>query len=286
MSKPKAPKSAEPLVPPKPAEILAPAEDVTPTTLSSDDWTFLEKVNTFLFHIQAYAARAKLHGYDDDENELGKTLMEKAAGRDRPLSHWMAEGAHAGQPAQLNAEQTRLLQEIDTFENTWFPRVRSILQRAIHEDEQELFLAAFFKDLTQQPFGVGVLDSVSTLLNRFAELAASSVHGAKEAHQLGMKRGLTKNKIEYVRGLIEASGKALPSAAPVSAPTPEQLAKAKEEQLAALKKLRRWYNDWATTFRDVFGTRVQIRLGLTSLKRSVKEEEEDAAPKGLPQGGP
>jgi hypothetical protein len=46
-----------------------------------------------------------------------------------------------------------------------------------------------------------------------------------------------------------------------------------------VKRLRRWYNDWATTFRDVFGTRVQIRLGLTSLKRSAKEEEEDAAPK-------
>jgi hypothetical protein len=78
-------------------------------------------------------------------------------------THEMAEGASAGQPAQLNAEQTRLLQEIDTFENTWFPRVRSILQRTLLEEEQELFLAAFFKDLTQQPFGVGVLDSVSTL---------------------------------------------------------------------------------------------------------------------------
>jgi len=45
--------------------------------------------------------------------------------------------------------------------------------------------------------------------------------------------------------------------------TPEQLAQAEEEQLAALKKRRRWYNDWATTFRDVVGTRAQIRLGLT-----------------------
>jgi len=95
-------KPADSPEPPKPAEILASSEEITPTTLTSDDWAFLEKVNTFLFHIQAYAARARLHGYDDEENELGKALMEKAAGRDRPLSHWMAEGTSAGQPAQFN----------------------------------------------------------------------------------------------------------------------------------------------------------------------------------------
>jgi hypothetical protein len=275
MSKSKLPTSDEPVVPTKPVDPSASLafEEVTPTTLTSEDWSFLEKVNTFLFHIQAYAARARLHGYDDEENELGKHLMEKAAGRDRPLSHWMAEGANAGQTAQLNAEQTRLLQEIDAFENTWFPRLRSLLQRAIPEDAQDLFLAAFFKDLTQQPFGPGVLDSVPTLLNRFAELATSDVPGAKEAYALGTKRGLTKNKTEQMRALIEAAQKTLPGNKPVSSTTPEQFVKAKTEQLAALKRLRRWYNDWATTFRDVFGTRVQIRLGLTSLRRSVKEEE-------------
>ncbi|MFS8066352.1 MAG: hypothetical protein ACMG6S_08260, partial [Byssovorax sp.] len=71
MSKPKAPTPADPLALTKSVALLAAAsEEVTPTTLSSDDWAFLEKVNTFLFHIQAYAARAKLHGYDDEENEL------------------------------------------------------------------------------------------------------------------------------------------------------------------------------------------------------------------------
>ncbi len=216
--------------------------------------------------------------------------MEKAAGRDRPLSHWMAEGAHAGQPGQFNAEQTRLLQEIDSFENLWFPRVKSILQRSIPEDDQELFLAAFFKDLTQQPFGPGVLDSVPTLIARFEELAKNTAPGAKEAHKLGTKRGLTAKKIDEVRGLVEAARKAMPDSAPTSSTTPAQLATAKKEQLAALQKLRRWYNDFATTFRGVFGTRVQIRLGLTSLRRSVKEEtdgDEEAAPKGdeVPAGG-
>lgn len=277
MSKPRVTKPANAPAAPKPVEILAASEEVTPTTLSSDDWAFLEKVNTFLFHIQAHAARARLHGYDDEENELGKRLMEKAAGRDRPLSHWMAEGTHAGQPGQFNAEQTRLLQEIDSFENFWFPSIRNILQRAIPEEDQELFLAAFFKDLTQQPFGPGVLDSVPTLMARFEELAKNKAPGAKEAHRLGTKRGLTTKKIEQVRGLVASARKAMPDSAPSSSITPEQLAAAKKEQLAALQKLKRWYNDFATTFRGVFGTRVQIRLGLTSLRRSAKEEG-DAAP--------
>jgi hypothetical protein len=292
MSKTRVTKPASALAAQKPVETLAAADEISPTTLSSDDWAFLEKVNTFLFHIQAHAARARLHGYDDEENELGKSLMEKAAGRDRPLSHWMAEGTHAGQPGQFNAEQTRLLQEIDSFENFWFPSIRNILQRAIPEDDQELFLAAFFKDLTQQPFGPGVLDSVPTLMARFEELATNKAPGAKEAHRLGTKRGLTAKKIEQVRGLVASARKAMPDSAPSSSITPEQLAAAKKEQLAALQKLKRWYNDFATTFRGVFGTRVQIRLGLTSMRRSVKEETdgtssdgEGAATPAAPQAG-
>ena len=277
MSKPRVTKPANAPASPKPVEVLAASDEVTPTTLSSDDWAFLEKVNTFLFHIHAHAARARLHGYDDEENELGKHLMEKAAGRDRPLSHWMAEATHAGQSGQFSAEQTRLLQEIDTFENDWFPILRNILQRAIPEEAQELFLAAFFKDLTQQPFGPGVLDSVPTLVDRFEELAKSDAPGAREAHTLGTKRGLTAKKIEHIRGLVVSARKAMPSSAPASSITPEQLAAAKKEQLAALQKLKRWYNDFATTFRGVFGTRVQIRLGLTSMRRSLKEEP-DATP--------
>lgn len=272
MSKPKTTKPVNPPDPSKPTEGLAASDEVTPTSLSSDDWAFLERVNTFLFHIQAYAARAKLYGYDDKENELGKALMEKAAGRDRPLSHWMAEGAHAGHPGEFTAEQMRLLQEIDSFENDWFPRVRSILQRTIPEARQTVFLGAFFKDLTQQPLGPGVLDSVPTLLDRFASLAQSNEPGAKEAYALGTKRGLTKSKIEQMRGVVEAAEKAMPTSEAATSITPKQLATAKEEQLAALQQLRRWFNDWATTFRSVFGTRVQIRLGLTSLKRSSKDE--------------
>jgi hypothetical protein len=62
-------------------------------------------------------------------------------------------------------------------------------------------------------------------------------------------------------------------AAPVSA---AEIAKAKEAQLAALASLKLWYNDWATTFRDAFGIRAQITLGVTALKRKKKAEVAEA----------
>lgn len=272
MSKPKTLKPTT--TPEPPAMFVATTEELTPTVLSSDDWALLQKVGRFLFHIQAYAARARLHGYDDAEHELGKSLLEKASGRNRPLSHWVAEGTVAAEPLQFTAEQLRLLQEVDAFENRWFPRIRMILQREMPEENVERFLAAFFKDLSQQPLGPGVLDSVSTLLDRFEALKTSKEPGAKAAHALGVKRGLTEQKIAQMRGLIGDARTAIPSGPPSTPVGAEELRAAQEEQRAALRRLRRWYNECGTTFRDVFGQRILIRLGLATLKRSARDDEE------------
>lgn len=275
MAKPKSPSGAGNPAPKKPAvdpeaTSQEPTEEVTPTVLGAEDWAFIEKVNTFLFHIQSYAARAQLHGYDDDEHEHGKMLVAKASGRDRPLSHWIEEGKQAADAVQFTGEQLRLLQDLDTFENAWFPRIRGILQRAVPPEGLERFQGAFFKDLKQQPLSPAVIDSVSTLLDRFEALAKSTEPGAKEAFKLGTKRGLTVEKTAEMRALVQKARKHVPTAAPKASISPQELAKAREEQLAALHELRRWYNDWAGTFRTVFGTRAQIRLGLTTLKRAAK----------------
>ncbi len=252
---------------------------MTPTALGADDWALIEKVNAFLFHIQAYAARARLHGYDDAEHEHGKMLVARASGRDRPLSHWIEEGKHAGDSIQFTAEQLRLLQEIDAFENAWFPRVRGILQRAIPAARFEGFHGAFFKDLKQQPLSPAVIDSVATLLDRFEALVSSAEPGAKEAFKLGVKRGLSAEKVAETRALLERARKHVAAAAAKAPISAQDLAKAREDQLAALAELRRWYNDWAATFRTVFGTRVLIRLGLATLKRSSKDEDAEGAAK-------
>lgn len=280
MAKHRTPKAGEKLAPQNPtdepeAPAEEPMEEVTPTTLGAEDWALIEKVNTFLFHIQPHAARARLHGYDDQEHEHGNVLVARASGRDRPLSHWIEEGKQADQPMQLTAEQLQLLQEIDMFENMWFPRIRGILQRAIPAEGFERFHGAFFKDLKQQPLGPAVIDSVSTLLDRFEALAKSAEPGATEAFKLGTKRGLAAEKIAEMRALIQKARKNVTAAAPKAPISPQTLAKAREEQLAALAELRRWYNDWAATFRTVFGTRMLIRLGLATLKRPAKEDAQD-----------
>lgn len=275
MATSRAPKLPHEPPPPAPVAIEDDGTDeITPTDLSSDDAVFLQRVATFLFQIHNYAARVRTLGYDDEEHEIGRRLYETASGRNRPLSHWIAEGAVAGEPALFSAEQMRLLQEIDAFENTWFPRMRGIIRRAIPAERLEVFEAAFFNNLSQQPLGPGVLDSVSTLLTRFEELAKNGEPGAKEAHRLGVKRGLTPEKIAAVRALVKSARDALPAKVVSTHVSPAELAKAQAAQRTALAELRLWYNDWASTLRTVFGTRAQIRLGLTSLKRSPAEPKD------------
>jgi hypothetical protein len=266
------------------AESPEPLDEITPTALGAEDWALIEKANTFLFHVQAYAARARLHGYDDEEHAYGIALVAKASGRDRPLSHWIEEGKQVGESVQFTGEQLRLLQEIDAFENAWFPRVRGILQRALPAERYEPFHAAFFKDLKQQPLGPAVVDSVSTLLDRFDALAKSDEPGAKEAHKLGVKRGLTKDKVADTRALLQKAKKNV-TVAPKAAISAGDLAQAKKEQLTAVAELRRWYNDWGATFRTVFGQRVLIRLGLATLKRSPADGDDEDEENGNGGGG-
>ena len=235
--------------------------------------------------MQPLAARVRPLGYDDEEHEHGKKLHAKASGRDRPLSHWIAESAISGEPSQFTAEQMRLLQEVDAFENTRFPRIRGIFQRAIPADLHETFTAAFFKDLSQQPLGPTVLDSVSTLLTRFGELKESDHPGARQAYALGVKRGLTEQKVKEMQALVERARTSLPKAPVKLGVSADELARAQREQMEAIDELRRWYNDWATTFRTAFGTRILVRLGLATLKRGDGGEKPGSGTSGGEGGG-
>jgi hypothetical protein len=70
----------------------------------------------------------------------------------------------------------------------------------------------------------------------------------------------------------------------VPAPTADTPALAQAEQREALEDLRAWFNDWSTTLRPLFGTRAQITLGLSVLKRAPKSDE-DGAGEDEPEGG-
>lgn len=274
---PKAPKAerteAEPL-----DESL---DEATPTELDAEATAFLGRVHTLLFNIPKHLDRARRHGYTQKEHDLGWELYTTASGKNRRFEHWLAESDHRDVAAGVSAERMRLLQEIDAFENLWFPRMRALIPRVIPRESADRFAAAFFKDLSQQPLGPAVVDSVKTFLSRIDELASSAEPGARALYETLGERGLTPKKLEAMRRLIAAAEEHRTPDRATPSLSREEIAKAKEAQLAAIESLRLWYNDWATTFRGVFGTRAQITLGLTALKRKKKDAApEDAMPEG------
>jgi hypothetical protein len=271
-SKKRAPK---PALAPDPTPVLEEDDVVEASSISARDQRFLGRVMRFLVAIQtpAFLVRAKREGYTAEEHAEGWALWRKAAGETRPLDHWFAEQGAAA--AQGNGETQAILQEIDAFENRWFPRTRNIIRRVVPRDQRDAFVAAFFKDLEQQPLGPGVVGSVSTYLGRVADLETSKAPGAKKVHATLRARGLSADRTARVQTLIASVGGANAEHAK-PAVSAAQIAAAQAAQAEALEDLRDWFNDWGTTLRDVFGARDQIRLGLAVPKHGTAAEAEDA----------
>jgi hypothetical protein len=166
-----------------------------------------------------------------------------------------------------------LLRAIDHEENRWFPRVRDIILRVVPRDQRDAFLAGFFKDLRQQPLGLGVLDSMTGLCNRLEGLKTSNQPHAKAVYEAVTKRGFNTAKIKQVREMIDSVqlGKVQPTTPSVD---PEVVRRAQLEQREAVEDLRDWFRDWGTTLRPIFNVREQIMLGLTTVKRTAVAPED------------
>jgi hypothetical protein len=262
-----------------PVEELIEEPPLATTNLSSTDQVFLRRIVRFLVNIltPAYADKARREGYSSKEHTLGWQLWRTAAGETRPFEHWLREQEVSDGVDVDSAEQRRLLQEIDNFENTWFPRTRAIIRRVVDKDRRDRFAAAFFKDLVQQPLGPAVVGSVSTYVTRIEGLDASAEGDAKAVRAMLRSRGLTDGRIADVKRLLkeaQVGGKSGPkNEAPVSAAELEQ---ARTAQLEAVGDLRDWFNDWGTTLRSRFGPRDQVRLGLVVRRNGGFTTEEDA----------
>jgi hypothetical protein len=232
----------------------------------------LERVMRLLVAIQTphLVARARREGYTQAEHSLGQALWTKATGIDRPLDHFLSRSQFS--PVE-GSEGQRILQELDDFENIWFPRTRAIIRRAVPKDRRDHFEAGFFADLSQQPLGPQVVGSVTGFLARVAGLEASKQPDAQAVHTLLQQRGLTPGKLSSVRALLDQIANfSLPS---VPANVADVRA-ADAAQREALEQLRDWYRDWTTTLRTLFPTSVQIRLGLTRRRRAAEESETEA----------
>jgi hypothetical protein len=235
------------------------------TNLNPQQQGFLLRTCRFLVNVltPGFADRARREGYSTDEHALGWRLWKTAAGETRPFEHWMSEQQLADGIGSEDAEQQRLLGEVDVFENTWFPRTRAIIRRVVPRDRRDAFAAAFFKDLKQQPLGPAVVGSVTTFVTRVEGLDKSGDADAKNVRAMLRARGLTPARMKAIKELLERAQIGTSPSRPKSTVSAEDLEKARTSQLEAYEDLRDWFNDWATTLRSRFGTRDQIRLGLT-----------------------
>jgi hypothetical protein len=246
------------------------------TALGKRERLFLNRIARFVVNIQShlYIGRATRNGYTTEEHAEGWRLWSIAAGMDRSLDHWFTEQQLAASFGALAADRLRILQEIDAFENLWFPRVRAIIRRMVPRDSRDVFAAAFFANLEQQPLGPTVVGSVRTLLQRIRGLEGSSEPGAKDVYKTLVQRGLTATKVKEIEALLKEAevGSAQPAKkkAPVTA---AEIAAAQAAQREAYEDLRDWFNDIGTQLRPAFNVREQIHLGLVVRRARGGAEE-------------
>jgi hypothetical protein len=235
-------------------------------TLGTKERRYLTRVMRFLVTIQSpeYLRKARREGYSSEEHREGWRLWKLAAGEHMPLEYWFAEQA-AGTAAMPSLG---LLQAIDAFENTWFPRTRAIIRRVVPREKRDAFEAAFFRELTQQPLGPAVVGSVRTFLQRVDALATSEQPGAREVHATLVARGLDARRVAEVRAQLRQLEEGLATRPSGLTVDPRAIAEAQAQQQEAVEQLHDWFTDWSTTLRPMFGARDQVSLGLATIKRS------------------
>ncbi len=243
-------------------------EEIGEANMNAADRQLLGRVVRFLYTITAptFLRRALRAGYGREEHEALWQLFTRAAGRDQSLeTSFGLAGTEVG-----SSERQHLLLEIDAFENLWFPRTRAIIARVVPQANVEQFQQAFFRDLSQQPFGPLVLDSVSTFLSRVAGLEGSEQPGARAVLDTLQRRGLT----EAVRSDMSAKiGRARLGAVGASPRVnTEALQSAVNAQQQALRELRLAWADWSTTLRTLYDVREQVQLGLTEVRVRTASE--------------
>ncbi|WP_437307408.1 hypothetical protein [Sorangium sp. So ce388] len=203
------------------------------------------------------AAALVAHGFSDDDLSEGWRLLQRVT------------RTRLGFVATAAATDTGLINEIDAWENKWFPIASATLKR--HAPQAHAFL---FRNLAQTE-GAAVLVSVSTFVERWESLGKSKEKGGPdaegdEARKILAKRGLTKAVIDEAKQLLARAGK-LESIADVPP------AAANDEDFdTAEQQLWDWYLEWSTIVQTAIKDRRILReLGFrrTSSSRATTAEE-------------
>ena len=158
----------------------------------------------------------------------------------------------------------KLYEELDAWENHWFPIASASLQYRHPKVHAWLFL-----NLSQTE-GLEVVVSVAKFLERLAQLPKEKgLENAAEAAQLLQKRGLTGAVVGQAEQLLTR----LQQVGTIKPPEPPS----PEEQQAAEDALWAWYIEWSQIARTVVKDRRLLReLGfLRTRTRTVEEIEEE-----------
>lgn len=195
------------------------------------------------------AAALATHGFTEDDLKEG---WQKLAALTRQRLN-----------VKVAVDDPRMIEELDAFENKWFPIARVSLERHYPELAAELFLNL------PQTEGVEVAVSVRTFLERLEQLhegAGPFGPTGPEAHGLLQRRGLTTERIAQAQQMLERLGTFHEE--PQPDPTPE-------EQTVAEQDLWSWYLEWGGIARVALSDRRLLKsLGFLQTRRSRGDEED------------
>lgn len=249
--------------------------------LTADDIKLIQRASRLLLMIMQPDAfeRARREGYTAAEHRLGWKLVAVASGSNVAFDDLRAEAKQARGASGAQDRRLALLQRLDAFENTWVPRARAILRRAVPAARRDTFEAAFYTGVEQQPLGPGVINSVALFVGRVEGLEASGDPDAAAFRELLSARGLTDERVAEMKALVaQAQAVGMPGPAPDSAAMANMQASRAERQ-DAMRELRDWFADWSVGLRPVFNGREQVKLGLAGRKKKAK------APSSAPARG-
>jgi hypothetical protein len=163
------------------------------------------------------------------------------------------------------SEDPSLVQALDAFENRWFQIARVTLDHHYPAVSEQLF-----SNLVQTS-GVEVAVSVSTFIERLAEMAAGTGAYAPDgpaARALLVQRGLTDERVAEAKALVDELSKL------IAVVEPQGNA---EDKQAAEQALWAWYLEWSGIARATIHDRRMLRaLGFRKAQRGEGEEEIEA----------
>ncbi len=216
------------------------------------------RVVAFLMGIRnpRIAAALEAHGFTEDDLATGwRTVAGLTKGR---LGLKLEERT-----------DPKLVEEIDAWENKWFPIVSAVLQHN-HPAAHELV----FRNLTQTS-GPEVVVSVGTMLERLEQLPKDKAEGGlgregRAARELLTRRGLDRKVITQAQGYLKRAAQ--------FDPTPNTGRNVTvEEELAAEREMWRWYLEWSGIARVAISDRRLLRQ-LGFLQNASGKIVEDVEP--------